>query len=157
MPTAYVAIGSNLGNKEENLLRALELLKKHGVKIGKVSSFFATKPYGVTDQPDFLNGAIELEYNASPEELLDLLLKVEQEMGRIRTRTWGERIIDLDLLLFGQEVINTEKLVLPHVDMVNREFVLAPLTEIAPNVIPPNRKETILELLTKLRKRGVEK
>lgn len=157
MPTAYVAIGSNLGNKEENFSRALELLRKHGIEILRVSSFLTTKPYGVTDQPDFLNGAIALNYQGSPEQLLNLLLNVEQEMGRVRIRTWGERIIDLDLLLFGQEVRNTPDLILPHADMANREFVLAPLAEIAPDVIPPNQKETILELLTNLQKRGVEK
>ena len=157
MPIAYVALGSNLGNKKENLLQAIELLKNHGVKILAVSSFLVTKPYGVIDQPDFLNGAIKLEYNKSPEELLEVLLTVEQEMGRVRVRHWGERIIDLDLLLFGQEIIKTKKLVVPHEDMENREFVLAPLAEIAPNVVLPNRNKTIAELLTNLRKRDGEK
>ena len=157
MPIAYVALGSNLGNKKENLLRAIELLKNHGVNILAVSSFLVTKPYGVTDQSDFLNGAIKLEYNKSPEELLEVLLAVEQEMGRVRLRHWGERIIDLDLLLFEQEVINSKKLVLPHKDMENREFVLAPLAEIAPQIVPPNGSETIMELLTNLRKRDGEK
>jgi len=157
MPIAYVALGSNLGNKKENLLQAIELLKNHGVNILAVSSFLVTKPYGVTDQPDFLNGAIKLEYDKSPEELLEVLLAVEQEMGRVRLRHWGERIIDLDLLLFGQEVIETKNLVVPHKDMENREFVLAPLAEIAPQVVLPNRNETIEELLTNLRKRDGEK
>jgi len=157
MPIAYVALGSNLGNKKENLLRAIELLKNHGVNILAVSSFLVTKPYGVTDQPDFLNGAIKLEYSKSPEELLEVLLAVEQEMGRVRLRHWGERIIDLDLLLFEQEVINSKRLVLPHKDMENREFVLAPLAEIAPQIVPPNGSETIMELLTNLRKRDGEK
>ena len=157
MPIAYVALGSNLGNKKENLLRAIELLKNHGVNILAVSSFLVTKPYGVTDQPDFLNGAIKLEYSKSPEELLEVLLAIEQEMGRVRLRHWGERIIDLDLLLFEQEVINSKKLVLPHKDMENREFVLAPLAEIAPQIVPPNGSETIMELLTNLRKRDGEK
>ena len=157
MPIAYVALGSNLGHKKENLLQAIELLKNHGVNILAVSSFLVTKPYGVTDQPDFLNGAIKLEYDKSPEELLEVLLAVEQEMGRVRLRHWGERIIDLDLLLFGQEVIETKNLVVPHKDMENREFVLAPLAEIAPQVVLPNRNETIEELLTNLRKRDGEK
>ena len=157
MPIAYVALGSNLGNKKENLLQAIELLKNHGVNILAVSSFLVTKPYGVTDQPDFLNGAIKLEYSKSPEELLEVLLAVEQEMGRVRLRHWGERIIDLDLLLFEQEVINSKRLVLPHKDMENREFVLAPLAEIAPQIVPPNGSETIMELLTNLRKRDGEK
>ena len=157
MPIAYVALGSNLGNKKENLLQAIELLKNHGVNILAVSSFLVTKPYGVTDQPDFLNGAIKLEYDKSPEELLEVLLAVEQERGRVRLRHWGERIIDLDLLLFGQEVIETNNLVVPHKDMENREFVLAPLAEIAPQVVLPNRNETIEKLLTNLRKRDGEK
>jgi 2-amino-4-hydroxy-6-hydroxymethyldihydropteridine pyrophosphokinase len=157
MPIAYVALGSNLGNKKENLLQAIELLKNHGVNILAVSSFLVTKPYGVKDQPDFLNGAIKLEYDKSPEELLEVLLAVEQEMGRVRLRHWGERIIDLDLLLFGQEVIETKNLVVPHKDMENREFVLAPLAEIAPQVVLPNRNETIEKLLTNLRKRDGEK
>ena len=157
MSLAYVALGSNLGNKKENLLRAIELLKNHGVNVLAVSSFLVTKPYGVTDQPDFLNGAIKLEYDKSPEELLEVLLAVEQEMGRVRLRHWGERIIDLDLLLFEQEVINSKRLVLPHKDMENREFVLAPLAEIAPQIVPPNGSETIMELLTNLRKRDGEK
>jgi len=157
MPIAYVALGSNLGNKKENLLKAIELLKNHGITVLAVSSFLVTKPYGVTDQPDFLNGAIKLEYNKSPEELLETLLTVEAEMGRVRVRHWGERIIDLDLLLFGQEVIKTKKLVVPHEDMENREFVLAPLAEIAPQVVLPNKNETIAELLTNLRKRDGEK
>ena len=157
MSIAYVALGSNLGNKKENLLQAIELLKNHGVNILAVSSFLVTKPYGVTDQPDFLNGAIKLEYDKSPEELLEVLLAVEQEMGRVRLRHWGECIIDLDLLLFGQEVIETKNLVVPHKDMENREFVLAPLAEIAPQVVLPNRNETIEKLLTNLRKRDGEK
>ncbi len=157
MPIAYVALGSNLGEKEENLLRAIALLKNKGVKILQVSSFLLTKPYGVTDQPDFLNGAIEIEYDKSPEELLEILLAIEQEMGRVRTKHWGERVIDLDLLLFGQELRKTTKLTLPHADLENREFVLAPLGEIAPDIIPLNGHGTIKELLIKLRKRDVKK
>jgi len=157
MSLAYVALGSNLGNKKENLLKAIELLKIQGIMVLAVSSFLVTKPYGVKDQPDFLNGAIKIEYHKSPEELLEVLLSVEKKMGRVRTRHWGERIIDLDLLLFDQEIRKTQKLVLPHKDMENREFVLAPLAEIAPEIIPPNRNETIRELLTNLRKRDGEK
>ncbi|MDD4321825.1 MAG: 2-amino-4-hydroxy-6-hydroxymethyldihydropteridine diphosphokinase [Acidaminococcaceae bacterium] len=157
MPIAYIALGSNLGEKKENLLQAIALLKNKGVKILQVSSFLLTKPYGVIDQPDFLNGALKIEYDKSPEELLELLLEIEQEMGRVRTRHWGERVIDLDLLLFGQETRKTKKLTLPHADLENREFVLAPLAEIAPDIITPNGHGTITELLIKLRKRDVEK
>lgn len=157
MSVAYIALGSNLGKKKENLLRAIELMKNEGIKVTKVSSFLLTEPYGVKDQPDFLNGVIEVEYDKAPEQLLTLLLAIENEMGRVRTRHWGERVIDLDLLLFGHEIRKTPELTLPHKDMENREFVLAPLAEIAPNITIPGASETIKELLIKLRKRDVKK
>lgn len=157
MSVAYIALGSNLGKKKENLLRAIELMKNEGIKVIKVSSFLLTEPYGVKDQPDFLNGVIEVEYDKAPEQLLTLLLAIENEMGRVRTRHWGERVIDLDLLLFGHEIRKTPELTLPHKDMENREFVLAPLAEIAPNITIPGASETIKELLIKLRKRDVKK
>ena len=106
MPVAYVALGSNLGNKEENIRRALELMEKHGIRVRQVSPLLATEPYGVTDQPEFLNGAAEVEWTGDPESLLHTLLAIEQEMGRQRKRHWGERNIDLDLLLFGDQCIH---------------------------------------------------
>ena len=116
-----------------------------------VSSFLVTKPYGVTDQPDFLNGAIKLEYDKSPEELLEVLLAVEQEMGRVRLRHWGERIIDLDLLLFGQEVIETKNLVVPHKDMVAKEtrVCTVPFTPLEERML--QEKPYLMEGLGKLR------
>ena len=98
--TAYVALGSNLGDKEANLRRALELLIERGVEIVKTSTFISTEPYGVTDQPTFLNGVCEVRTSLEPLALLHTLLEIEQEMGRVRLRHWGERNIDLDLLLY---------------------------------------------------------
>lgn len=144
--TAYIALGSNLGDKEANLRRALELLQQRGVEIVKTSTFISTKPYGVTDQPTFLNGVCEVRTSLAPLALLHTLLGIEQEMGRVRLRHWGERNIDLDLLLYEDVVMDTEELKLPHPDMQNRDFVLMPLAEIAPALVHPVLRKTIKEL-----------
>lgn len=144
---AYIALGSNLGDKEGNLRRALELLKEHGVEVMKTSTFICTEPYGVTDQPQFLNGACEVRTSLAPLELLHTLLDIEQEMGRVRLRHWGERNIDLDLLLYEDVIMDTPELKLPHPDMQNRDFVLLPLAEIAPALIHPTLRKNISELV----------
>ena len=148
--TAYIALGSNLGDKEENLRRALELLEEHGVEVVKVSSFICTEPYGVTDQPQFLNAVCQVRTSLEPLALLHTLLGIEQEMGRVRLRHWGERNIDLDLLLYEDVVMDTPELKLPHPDMQNRDFVLLPLFEIAPELIHPVLRKNIRELKEKL-------
>ena len=145
--TAYVALGSNLGDKEANLRRALELLIERGVEIVKTSTFISTEPYGVTDQPTFLNGVCEVRTSLEPLALLHILLAIEQEMGRVRLRHWGERNIDLDLLLYEDVVMDTPELKLPHPDMQNRDFVLLPLAEIAPALIHPTLRKNISELV----------
>ena len=144
--TAYVALGSNLGDKEANLRRALELLEERGVEVVKTSSFICTEPYGVTDQPQFLNGVCEVRTSLVPLALLHTLLEIEQEMGRVRLRHWGERNIDLDLLLYEDVVMDTPELKLPHPDMQNRDFVLLPLAEIAPELVHPILQKSIEEL-----------
>ena len=144
--TAYVALGSNLGDKEANLRKALELLEERGVEVVKTSSFICTEPYGVTDQPQFLNGVCEVRTSLEPLELLHTLLDIEQEMGRVRLRHWGERNIDLDLLLYEDVVMDTPELKLPHPDMQNRDFVLLPLAEIAPELVHPILQKSIEEL-----------
>ncbi len=148
--TAYLALGSNLGDKEANLRRALELVQQRGVEVVKTSSFICTEPYGVTDQPQFLNGVCEVRTSLEPLELLQTLLEIEQEMGRVRLRHWGERNIDLDLLLYEDVVMDTPELILPHPDMQNRDFVLLPLAEIAPEIIHPTLQKTISELVISL-------
>ena len=144
--TAYIALGSNLGDKEANLRRALELLIERGVEIVKTSTFISTEPYGVTDQPQFLNGVCEVRTSLEPLALLHILLAIEQEMGRVRLRHWGERNIDLDLLLYEDVVMDTPELKLPHPDMQNRDFVLLPLAEIAPELVHPILQKSIEEL-----------
>ena len=144
--TAHIALGSNLGDKEANLRRALELLDERGVEVVKVSTFICTEPYGVTDQPQFLNAVCQVRTSLEPVALLHTLLGIEQEMGRVRLRHWGERNIDLDLLLYEDVIMDTPELKLPHPDMQNRDFVLLPLAEIASEFIHPVLHKSIDEL-----------
>ena len=146
MAIAYIALGSNLGDKEKNLRRALLLLTQQGVEVVRVSSFLSTEPYGVTDQPQFLNAVACVRTSLAPLALLDVLLATELAMGRVRLRHWGERNIDLDLLLYEDVVLDTPRLRLPHPDMQNRDFVLLPLAEIAPELKHPTLQKTICEL-----------
>ena len=135
MTTAYVGLGSNLGDREGSIRRAAELI---GAR--RLSSVVETEPWGLEDQPRFLNAAAELETQLSAHALLDLLLDVERRLGRVRDgRRWGPRTIDLDLLLFGGETIDEPDLTVPHPFLLERAFVLGPLAELAPGVeIPGN-------------------
>mgnify|MGYP000742059761 FL=1 len=150
MSVAYIALGSNLGDKAANLGQAVKLLQAKGLQIRSVSSFFQTEPYGVTDQPEFINAAACVETSLPPEALLKLLLETELEMGRVRLRHWGERNIDLDLLLYDDLIYHSDKLTLPHPDMQNRLFVLQPLAEVAAEKIHPVYKKSIQTLLKSL-------
>jgi 2-amino-4-hydroxy-6-hydroxymethyldihydropteridine diphosphokinase len=149
---AYIGIGSNLGNRQKNCLRAIELLEKRGTIVKKRSSMYETEPWGVKDQPQFINMAIEIETELEPHELLRILKDVEREVGRGVTFKWGPRIIDLDILLFDDLFLRGDNLQIPHPLMYERDFVLKPLCEIAPDRIHPLLKVSMCDLLKRLEK-----
>ena len=149
----YIGLGSNVGDREANLKSALETLgKQDGVEIAKVSHFYETDPVGGPPQGKYLNGAAELATTLKPEQLLDQLQQIEDHLGRKRAVRWGPRTIDLDVLLYGEEVIGTPRLTVPHPLMHERAFVLEPLCEIAPDVFHPVQRKTASELLGALAK-----
>ena len=151
MAVVYLGIGSNLGDKQGNCLGALERLSTKGVTISKRSAFYETQPWGVVDQPDFVNMAVQAETWMSPEELLGALKEIEREMGRKVSSRWGPRLIDLDLLLYDGRIVQSRDLVIPHPLLHQRDFVLLPLAEIAPDAVHPVLKMTIAEIKKRLR------
>ena len=149
---AYIGLGSNLGSPEAMLDRAVvELRGEDGLELGKVSSWYWTEPVGgPSGQPKYLNGVAEVATNLQAQELLDKLLAIESRLGRERQERWGPRCIDLDLLLYGQEIIKEECLEVPHRLMHEREFVLRGLMEIAPEVKHPGLNMTAEQLWQKI-------
>lgn len=148
----YLGIGSNLGDKESYLDYAVDQLNKDDyIKVSKVSSYIVTKPYGNVEQDDFLNGCLEIETLYTPSELLAVVNDIEQGAGRKRLIHWGPRTLDIDILLYDREIIMEEKLIVPHVEMGKREFVLKPLCEIAPFAYHPGYNKTVMELYDILR------
>jgi 2-amino-4-hydroxy-6-hydroxymethyldihydropteridine diphosphokinase len=148
---AFVGLGANLGRREETLLRAAELLAaEDGVEVVALSSLRETDPVGVEDQPRFLNAAALLETTLEPRELLDVLLRIERELGRVRDGTrWGPRVIDLDLLAYGSEVVDEPGLRVPHPRLHERRFALEPLVELDPDLELPGRGK-VSDLLDRL-------
>ncbi len=149
MTIAAIALGANLGDRLETLRAAIERISSLGAII-KVSSVYETDPVGYLDQPAFYNAVLLLETNLGPETIMTELLKIEAELGRVRTFANAPRAIDLDLLLYGDEIRDTPALTLPHPRMHERAFVLVPLAAIAPNMIHPRLHKRVAELLESL-------
>ena len=149
MITVYLGLGSNLGNRRDNLDRALDFLSQR-LRIGKVSSIYDTEPVGNINQPRFLNLVCQAYTTLSPIELLALVKGIENKLGRVPSKSNAPRPIDIDILFYGDQVIETPELIVPHPRLAERAFVLIPLAEIAPELVHPVSGKTIEEL-----KRGV--
>lgn len=147
MNTAFLLTGGNMGDRAANLAKAKEIISQDCGRIIAQSSLYETAAWGKTDQPAFLNQAICLSTPLSAKQLLHRLLKAEKVLGRVRDEKFGPRIIDIDILLFNDEVHNLDQLKIPHPEMPNRRFALLPLAEIAAGVVHPILKKTIAALL----------
>lgn len=145
--TAYLSLGSNKGDRTEYLNRALAKLAQKAGTVVKVSSIYQTAAWGKTDQPDFYNIAAEINTGLPAEQLLNAILETEQELGRHRTEKWGQRTIDIDILFYGDAIVNSPNLLIPHPHLQERRFVLQPLNDINPKLIHPKINKDISTLL----------
>lgn len=147
--SVYIGLGSNLGDRRAHLADAIHYLQNSlNIRVIATSSIMETLPWGHTDQPDFLNGVTEIRTDFSPAELLKFLKEGEQFLGRTPTEKWGPRVIDMDILLFGNRIINDTHLIVPHPEMTRRRFVLDPLLELNPDVIHPISGKKLLDFIT---------
>lgn len=154
----YLLLGSNLGDSLAMLDKAIDLVEVDIGRVVNASSVYSTKAWGIKDQPDFLNQVIEIESAYEPEKLLILVNEIEEKLGRKRFIKWHSRIIDIDILYYNDLILDSEHLIIPHPENENRNFVLRPMAEIAPNFIHPKLKITQAELLSECEdKLGVEK
>ncbi|WP_113635714.1 2-amino-4-hydroxy-6-hydroxymethyldihydropteridine diphosphokinase [Nubsella zeaxanthinifaciens] len=148
---AYLLLGTNMGDRDSNLQQAIALIESEIGNVIAASSVYETAPWGKTDQPGFLNQAVGVKTALLPLELLQVMLDIEKKMGRVRLERWGERLIDIDLIFYGEDtILNNEELSLPHPEMHKRRFVLEPLNEIAADYIHPVFKEKVSSILTNL-------
>jgi 2-amino-4-hydroxy-6-hydroxymethyldihydropteridine diphosphokinase len=144
---AYLGLGSNMGDTLENIHQAeYGLMQSPSIHIIKSSSYYHTRPWGKTDQADFVNSVLQIETSLSPRELLSLCLLIEKQMGRIREEKWGPRIIDIDILCYGSQIINEPDLIIPHPYLHERAFVLIPFKEISPEFVHPVLKKSMIQL-----------
>lgn len=148
----YLSLGSNMGDKRKNLLEAIKRIDSlENTEVVKTSTILETEPFGYKEQDNFLNACLEVKTLMTAQEFLDTILKIELDMGRVREIKWGPRIIDIDILFYDKEIIEEDNLAVPHPWICEREFVLEPLAEIAPNYIHPLEKKTISMLSRKLK------
>ena len=155
MKTAYLALGSNLGDREKNLDLALKALANPAIELVRSSSIYETAPMLLENQPWFLNQVAEVKTSLFPRQLLHAMQDIERQLGRKRTIPNGPRLIDIDLLLYGRTVMSSAELTVPHPRMAERRFVLEPLSELAPRLRHPVLKRTMLELLSATKQQDV--
>lgn len=146
--TAFLLLGANLGDRKSNLEKAAHLIEKRIGIIKAKSALYETKPWGKPDQPDFLNQVLLIETELNPGPILRTALTIEHDLGRIRQEKWGARLIDIDLLYVGDQILHSEDLTLPHPGIAHRRFVLEPLAELAPDFIHPLLNKSHRQLLT---------
>jgi 2-amino-4-hydroxy-6-hydroxymethyldihydropteridine diphosphokinase len=151
MIDVYLLLGSNLGDRQGYMRQAIELVEKEIAPVSIASSVYETQSWGKTDEPDYLNQVICIKTDLPASTVLEKILAIELQMGRKREVKWGSRIIDIDILFYGHDVINQPHLVVPHPQLHNRMFTLAPLAEIAPNLVHPLLDKHIFELKTELK------
>ncbi len=151
MTTVYIALGTNVGDRDHNLREAIRFLAESGIQIQKISSIYETEPVDYLNQPWFLNAVLEAQTDLPPLDLLHKLRAIESAMGSKKPFAKGPRLIDLDILLYNNESIATPDLQVPHPRMLQRRFVLAPLAEIAPNLRHPDWPATATQLLASLK------
>lgn len=147
MNTAYLLTGGNMGDRQANLANAYEYIDQQCGDITNASPLYETAAWGKKDQPSFLNQVLEIQTELTPRRLLKKILDIEKHIGRVRKEKYGPRIIDIDILLFNDDIHNYPSLTIPHPELQNRRFVLIPLAEIAPGIVHPFFKKTITELL----------
>jgi 2-amino-4-hydroxy-6-hydroxymethyldihydropteridine diphosphokinase len=151
MITVYLLLGSNLGNRELYLKNAIELISNQLNRVECLSSVYETQSWGKTDEPDYLNQVVQLKTALTAREVLNRVLSIENQLGRRREEKWGSRTIDIDILFYGDQVINEPGLIIPHPEMHKRRFTLEPLAEIAPGLVHPVLNRSIFNLKTDLK------
>jgi 2-amino-4-hydroxy-6-hydroxymethyldihydropteridine diphosphokinase len=157
MKIIYLSLGSNVGDRETHLARARERLNSDGLRLLRASALYETEPRDVPDQPWFLNQVVEVESSLFPKQLLERTQKIERALGRIPTRPKGPRTIDIDILLYGDTILSTPGLEIPHERLPDRRFVLEPLAELAPDLRHPRTGLTVSEMLARVKNQKVER
>jgi len=153
--SVWLSLGTNIAEREENLRDALKALDAHdGIRISRESDWFDTEPWGVADQPTFLNMAVEIETELAPLELLNAVKSIERELGRVPGTRWGPRLIDIDIVLYEDRILETPELTVPHERFRERSFVLEPLAQIAGHVVDPVTQATIADLNARIDSTG---